>query len=972
VKINKPIVFFYLTALTISQLFSQTNESKIYKEYSLNRFVEILQPYQTGEYAVGIQAKGKLANVLTNVGELSSFHIFAPALEWPAFGEYQDDEQQYGWGVDLMMGYKGNVIESFKDPASDLISREWQPADENLFSGNVTVSETDLTPIIATSDNKNTWPIGNDGQPFWPGIFRQDTLGNTFSGEFTSERDLYCVYTDEGNDTPIGLRIEQTAYSFARRYAEDFLVYRFNIKNSSASNIDDLYPGMMIQFLIDFDNHDLIDFIDSNNDGEKDLIYMWDQDNTPYGVWSKVGYIGLLVVKTPFDNGITNFHFFHDDFMPSKDEDFWMILASDTSGVPDTTQARFFHGNDLHIDDVSYAPALDPYGNNQGGEISWGFSSGPASLAAGDSMQLEIAIICGDDKDDLLENVSWVWFLANNAWNGSNPPNSPIVRAHSADGNVKITWDASSSENTRDNITGEKDFEGYKIYRSTDRGKSWGKKITNGDGDFVGYKPLAQFDLKNDVTGYDPISNQFIGNNSGLKHTYVDSTVTNGLEYWYAVTAYDKGDDVNKVESLESALGLDTSEVNVVWAMPSAIPANYTQGQLAQDNILQPDSGITDGEVSLEIIDPTLLKSRNYKLTFNPKTLVYEGTVVVDTITTFTLCDASTNDILLLNHPLSDESGDNIPIIDGFRLKIVNSPSGVKSEWTLVNGDTSTFKWTTVPWGANDYEVIYTDYSFKLVIDTNSTGGLMAPWFDVWAGEFPDPSYLTGILDDSLLQIVTTTQAHLPFKAYMISLEQPIDVSNHVYLGEFLASPFGLLSPLGWDLVPGGTGYSPYFPYPDRIIMEYVTAENDTNGLWLVTQNGPATAIPPSQGDEFTIRIYNPFSEKVVYTFSTTAGTYSQTDAGDLEKIKVVPNPYFATSVFNDRIMFTHLPNKCDIKIFNVAGDIIRSLYHNDGSSIEYWDLKNDEGLEVAFGLYVYIVKTGNGEKHIGKFSIIR
>ena len=70
--------------------------------------------------------------------------------------------------------------------------------------------------------------------------------------------------------------------------------------------------------------------------------------------------------------------------------------------------------------------------------------------------------------------------------------------------------------------------------------------------------------------------------------------------------------------------------------------------------------------------------------------------------------------------------------------------------------------------------------------------------------------------------------------------------------------------------------------------------------------------------------------------------------------------------------MFTHLPNQCDIKIFTVAGDLVRTLKHIDDLGIEYWDLKNDEGLEVAYGLYVYVIKTRDGKKHIGKFSIIR
>jgi len=70
--------------------------------------------------------------------------------------------------------------------------------------------------------------------------------------------------------------------------------------------------------------------------------------------------------------------------------------------------------------------------------------------------------------------------------------------------------------------------------------------------------------------------------------------------------------------------------------------------------------------------------------------------------------------------------------------------------------------------------------------------------------------------------------------------------------------------------------------------------------------------------------------------------------------------------------MFTHLPNRCVIDIYNVAGDLVRTLNHENDTGISNWDLENDEGLTVAYGLYIYVVKTGNGEKQVGKFSIIR
>jgi hypothetical protein len=940
---------------------AQVDESQVYKKYSTGKFFEILKPFQSSEFSAGIQSKGRVANVITDYGQLSQFHVYAPSLNWPAFGDGFKDEQHYGWGVDLMMGYQGDVIESFQDPASNIITRDWQRANENLFSGNVTVSESDLTPIMATSDNRNTWPVNDMNQPFWPGLWRKDSEGVIFEGDFTSERDLFTVFTDEGNHTQYGLSVEQTAYSFTRGYAEDFVVFRFNIKNSSANELDNLYPGMMVQFLIDFDNHDLIDFIDTDDDGKKDFVYMWDTNQLPQEPWIMVGYIGLLVVRSANDNGITNFHFFHDDFIPSKDEDFWRLLTSDTTGVPDTIKARYFHGDNVQIDDVSYAPGLDPEGKNRGGEISWCFSTGPVSLAPADSMPLEIAVVFGETEAELLDNVQWVWDLFNANWNGPNPPTSPNVEAYPNDGKVILVWDVSSEE-SKDNITGEKDFEGYKVYRSDNGGKSWGDVITDAHGQFVSYVPLAQFDLKNDVFGYDPISGQYLGDNSGLRHTFIDTNVANGSEYWYSVTAYDKGDP-DKIESLESALGLSEDEVNLVSAIPTP-PASNLQPGTIDESVLKPDSGITNGEVFLEIIDQAQLKKRNYTITFQENSPIIEGTDTINYVTTFSLRDTDSGEYLLQNNALTDESGDNVPVVDGFRLSLKDTESGISFiGWTKVAGDTSTFDWYTEKRTGSDQEVdeeIVGFDDFKIVVVDTSNGSLVA-------------------LTDGVFGHIIHSYIKIPIKSFIITdPDNPVEVSTFTEVFDLRVQFPGssLLGPLGWDLIPGGAGYNPnlidekYTWWPDILALN--SDSSGTSHVWLKTQNGPETTLAPTVGDEFSINVFKPFNENVVYTFSTTASTFSEVESSKIQNVRVVPNPYFVTSAFQDQIMFTHLPNICEIKIFNVAGDAIRTLHHKNDTGTTYWDLKNDEGLAVAYGLYVYVVKAENGEKYISKLAIVR
>jgi len=319
---------------------------------------------------------------------------------------------------------------------------------------------------------------------------------------------------------------------------------------------------------------------------------------------------------------------------------------------------------------------------------------------------------------------------------------------------------------------------------------------------------------------------------------------------------------------------------------------------------------------------------------------------------------------LLQTHSLTDESGDNIPVVDGFRLSLENTESGVSFiDWTEVSGDTSTFEWYTEKRTGSDQEVdeeINGFDDFKIVVVDTSEGSLVA-------------------LTDGVFGHIIHSYIKIPIKVFLIT-----DPDNQVEVSTFtevfdLKVQFptsSLLGPLGWDLIPGGAGYNPNLIdgkntwWPDILALN--SDSSGTSHVWLKTQNGPETTLAPNVGDEFSITVNKPFNEKVVYTFSTTPSSYTEVDGSKLKKVVVVPNPFFVTSAFQDQIMFTHLPNSCEIIIFNVAGDIIRTIHHKNEDGITYWDLKNDEGLAVAYGLYVYVVKAENGKKYIGKLSIVR
>lgn len=95
----------------------------------------------------------------------------------------------------------------------------------------------------------------------------------------------------------------------------------------------------------------------------------------------------------------------------------------------------------------------------------------------------------------------------------------------------------------------------------------------------------------------------------------------------------------------------------------------------------------------------------------------------------------------------------------------------------------------------------------------------------------------------------------------------------------------------------------------------------------------------------------------------------------DVQQVKVVPNPYRGTNLFEAKyesiIRFINLPPACKITILTIAGDIVQTLDHNDGTDTESWDLLSKNTQSVVSGLYLFIAET-TSDKKIGKFVIAR
>jgi len=144
-------------------------------------------------------------------------------------------------------------------------------------------------------------------------------------------------------------------------------------------------------------------------------------------------------------------------------------------------------------------------------------------------------------------------------------------------------------------------------------------------------------------------------------------------------------------------------------------------------------------------------------------------------------------------------------------------------------------------------------------------------------------------------------------------------------------------------------------------------------------------SIAPKPGDKLRITVKNEFQTGDYFQF-TLKGAEVDPDLAksELEKIAVVPNPYVGASLFEGRsqisgrgerlIEFINLPQRCTISIFNLRGELVDTIEHNDVGSdgSESWDLRTSGSQDIAYGVYVYHVKAPGIGEFVGKFAVIK
>lgn len=868
----------------------------------------------------------------------------------------------------------------------------------------------------------------------WFGYFGKGVTNSDFEtffvmddskdGEWARAPYNYFPIAEDQNRKGIGLRVEVRGFQWSHVLAEDIIFWHYDIVNIS----DQDHPTTYFGFYTDTGVGGSADNADDNASYDKilDLAYAYDDDGKGApGGWA-TGYYGYAYLESPgngFD-GIDN----DDDGMIDErrddgiDNDGDWVGYSDLNGngewdadeneplnndvgqdglgpfdlnypgpdigegdgIPTDGEPNFDRTDKDESDQIGLT-SLSIYRLGDGGtgggwpkddeqmwlrmqannfdtslqrsNISMVFASGTFPLKQNLRERFSMALLFGSDLDDLVFNKETVQQIYNANYNFSRPPLKPTVTAVPGDKKVFLYWD-SIAEESRDPFLGfedndptkgfKKDFEGYLIYRSEEPEFNDIKVITDSKGEPKYWKPIAQFDLKNDISGPDPVgingASFWRGNNTGLQHSFVDENVRNGVKYYYAIVSYDQGDpsfgttgltpsECTKIISEDFSGVLKFVDINCAVVTPNAPAAGYQPPQI-DGNLNSVSSGIGTGNLNVSVLNPAEIKEgANYQVVFES-----DGNFPRYSTSKYRILRSfeSVVDTLDVLDTTAIGSGRFSPPFDGMTLEVINQTTvnvvDSSTGWIVGNSNLSI---NVAPDASAPARNIRwpSDYQIKFYESQQAT----TPFFNIPV---------------NFLVFNMTTNDTVQAEIFDNDASKDLSLGDDIVIIEYEGTQYRLT----WRITyrqPAGIGYQPQYPQP---------------------------------GDIYQISTSKQYSSGDYFSFNTKSSSVDIEKAKSaLDKVSVVPNPYVATASWEKRnlnqtgrgerrIDFINLPSTCTIRIYTVAGQLVKTLY-KDNSPTDgtiSWNLVSDDGMDISYGLYLYHIDAPEVGTHIGRFAIIK
>jgi hypothetical protein len=670
------------------------------------------------------------------------------------------------------------------------------------------------------------------------------------------------------------------------------------------------------------------------------------------------------------------------------------------------------YSNDDQMWEIS-RPGYFDLGSRERADYDYVFASGYFPLMPNQKEFFSVAMLFGWDEREMLYNKEIVQKIYNSNYNFAVAPKKPVLRAVPGDRKVTLYWD-SEAEFSFDRYLHQYDFEGYKIYRATAPTFEDAGSITDGYGYDRFKVPIAVFDKIDGIYGFFPLTfgtgvQFYLGSETGLTHTFVDSPLVNGMTYYYAVTAYDRGSLENNIGPSETTIFISVDQAGNVRAgenVAIVTPRPPSLGYVPPGFDLEPQPVgqlVTNGKVAVKFLEPEqLVDGDEYEIQFLDRSMDrrdndLDGKIdgedrdewlpnettgfVLRNLTRQTVFDTvwfyeyrmEGGSRVLIRNLYDDRDGDPRTlraVLGGLEIFAYNPPGGVvhDPQRNIRNG---------IRWSQNiDYSTAY-HLRFGLFDMKGFKPGIFYPrqYCIVFYDELVTRTQRIGVPLESTGKPIPVPETNVNYKIFDAATGQEV--------------PFAAVdATVNRNLTPPG-----FFSAKDRIIffermpndsvvVTFSLLNNDVQDTVFFKNYGRLLGA----GDTLWLYPDFPFTGNVRYRFKVKGEKVDvQYARSHLDRIKVVPNPYVVTAVWEPlnpytsgrgprKVEFIHLPPRCTIRIYAVDGTLVKTIEHNsplsDGS--ESWDLMSKDNMDLAYGVYIYHVDAPGIGQHVGRMLIIK
>ncbi|MEW6050051.1 MAG: hypothetical protein AB1644_03190 [Candidatus Zixiibacteriota bacterium] len=845
---------------------------------------------------------GNIVTTVDNYGYVGGYSYYnLPSGEWP-----RNSGHDYLAEIKYWMGDIGTandtMVANTEDDFQGVPSLVSGQNEYKILLSTDTARYFDYDPTdtvgLGNGNAANGWREYSLDSTGWVYTRNYNPLDSTFfSGGPISLQESHFRFNDAASGSPLmGLELTHTMLQWNYCYNEDFIFVILEIKNTSAVD----YPNFAFGIYCDYDVGgpdgtgengrlgDLVAFDSSEN-----LAWTYDADgfDPGWGPTVTTGIMGTKYLETPQGIGMTSFRTGDWDAVSNIDDAGRFALINSTNW------------------DTSLPPTDQYYIQCTRG----------INLTAGSTVRVVYALVAGADETEFRANAALAQELYDNYFVGPEPPVTPTLSARPADRKVYLHWN-DTAEVGLDPLTGQQDFVGYKLYRSDNHGKTWGKvNYQTGNSCLtVDYTPLALYTVS---TPGEPIP-----------HSFIDTGLSNGVEYWYCLSAFDMGDTVTGVDPLQSGFGVAGSARNVTAITPHNNPAGFYDAAGTVEHTYTGLDVPSEGTVMPIVFDRNALQGAEYEVSFED----------TPERTYWYLINTTTGDTVLARQDKENLDPGLFDVAEGIQL-VVNNADRTPSGWeqTSFAGVDTTLGIMT--FFGNSAEIFtgefFGDASYRSTYELRYTGdSTLAP-------NAADPGYVLYTFPFEVWN--TTTNQRISLAVYDGTLDGIWDHYNTVMIVNYPYNPAVNL-------------FDSAFPYYFSWIFKLDTFIYNPQIGEVLRIDGAHLNGPD---DHFAFKV---------------DGINAAAAANDLKKIRVVPDPYFVqyssmveTSEGQSVLEFQKVPDRCTIRIYTLGGDLVQTIEHNDGTGAARWDLLSSNSQQVSSGIYIYHVDSPYGE-HIGRFSVIK